>query len=184
MQLKGGIRILALNGAPFDRKRESELVIGVIGRQGGIEGALSFDVKIDGNDATANILRAVRNSKFNGQIRLVATNGVALGGLNIMDFGKISRSLGVGLVSVTRKRPRKNLLKEALSSDSERERKRELLDRTYEKVEIVRMRGFYVQYINIEKKDLEKKIDEVLSLLRIAHILASGVGHGESRGRI
>jgi endonuclease V-like protein UPF0215 family len=184
MRFKSGVRILALNGAPFDREMGSELVVGMIGRHGIIEGALSFRVGIDGNDATECILEAVRDSKFNGQIRIIATNGVALGGLNLMDFEEISESLSVGLVSITRKRPRKSLLKKALSLDPGRMRKRKLLDRLYKKIQIVRMRGLYVQFINIDRESLEMRIDEALSLLRIAHIVASGVGSGESRGRI
>jgi len=184
MLLKGGTRILALTGAPFDRRDDGELIIGLIERMGNIEGSISFRIKVDGSDATSQLVTAIKHSKFSDQIRIIATNGVALGGLNIMDFERISKDLGVGLVSVTRKRPRKSLLKKALSKDSNRIEKTEILDRIYSRIEIVRMEGFYVQLMNVDEKSVRKRFDEIFSLLRTAHIIASGIGHGESRGRI
>lgn len=184
MQFKSGTRILALNGAPFEKNEGKELVIGLIGRMGSIEGSVSFNINIDGSDATLRLMNALGRSKFKGQVRIIATSGVTLGGLNIMDFERISKLLGVGIVAITRKRPRKSLLKKALSGDPERARKAALLDSMYSKIEIVRVKGFYVQLMNIDGESVRKRFDEIFSLLRTAHLVASGIGHGESRGRI
>ena len=184
MQLKEGVRILALNGAPIDRKSGSELVVGIVGRKDRIEGSISFTVDVDGNNATDALLKAVKASRFSGQIRIVALNGVVLGGLNILDLRKISSSLGVGAVAITRKRPRISLLRKALSKDPERTRKTAVLEGMHKEIRIWRMTGLYVQSLGVEKAYLERRIGEIAGLVRIAHLIASGIGHGESRGRI
>lgn len=184
MRIKSGSRVLALNGAPFRRDEGRELVIGLIGRTGIIEGSLSFFVEVDGSDSTERIIEAVKRSRFSDQIRTIAMNGVALGGLNVVDLEVLSKRLGVGVIVVTRKRPRRSLLKKALSKGPESKRKSETIDRIYKKVSLARIDGFYVQSLGLEQKTVGKMLEEVLSLLRLAHIVASGIGHGESRGRI
>lgn len=185
MQLKRGVRILALNGAPFRKGAEgSERVIGIIGRQGSIEGALSFKVEIDGTDSTEQLIKSVKKSRFSEQIKLIAVNGITVGGLNILDFERIAKELDVGIVGITRRKPRSSLLKKALTLDPKRRQKLEIIERTYKKVEMERMNSLYAQCLNVETVDVKKMIDEIFSLLRTAHIISSGIELGESRGRI
>ena len=44
--------------------------------------------------------------------------------------------------------------------------------------------GFYVQHIGIEKGAVSKYIKNASESLRLAHMIASGVVRGESRGRL
>lgn len=183
MLLKAGARILALNGAPFRRNGRRELIIGLVARMGQIEGALSFEVSIDGDDATENLIRSLGRSKFADQVKVIATNGIALGGLNIMDFEKIAVELGVAVVSVTRKRPRRSLLRKALSGNPQAKAKNAMIERNYKKIKIIRKNGFYVQLLGIDEKSATGRMEEIISLLRTTHMIASGIGNGESRGR-
>lgn len=182
--LKKGIRILALNGAPFRRGEERELVIGIVGRGSLIEGSISFNVDIDGTDSTEMLIKSFKASKFRDQIKIIAINGITLGGLNILDFEKISNELGVGVIGITRNKPRRSLLKKSLVRDPKRKLKAEMIDRLYKKIAVVRRKGFYIQFFHIEDEDLMQISDEAFQLLRVAHLLASGIKQGESRGRI
>lgn len=184
MPLKKGIRILALNGAPFSEDEKKELVIGIIGRNGIVEGSISFYVDVDGTDSTDRIIGRLKSSKFMDQVRVVAMNGITLAGLNIIDSARVAEELGAGIVAVTRKRPRRSLLKIALRGDPYRKEKVEVIERTYKRMEIRRINGFYVQSLNLGGKELEKVFVDAASFLRIAHIISSGIAAGESRGRI
>ncbi len=184
MQLKRGVRILALNGSRFDKKGGKELVIGIVGRNGLIEGSLSFYVSVDGNDSTENLIRALEESKFGEQVRVIVINGITLAGLNILDFEEVSKRAKAGMIAITRKKPRKSLLIASLHKDGERKFKEAVIRNTYKKVKISRIDGFYFQLLGIDENYARSKAKELLSLLRIAHIISSGIALGESRGRI
>ncbi len=46
------------------------------------------------------------------------------------------------------------------------------------------MSGFYVQHVGIGKKDAASFLETSIKLLRLAHLIASGVSGGESSGRV
>lgn len=184
MQTKRGVRILAINGSKFERRGGKELVIGIIGRNGLIEGSLSFYARADGDDSTENLLNALKRSKFGEQVKIVVTNGITLAGLNIMDLEEVSKKANVGVAAVTRKKPRRSLLIASLHGDPEKKSKEEIIRRTYRKVKIARLNGFYFQLLGVDEVYAGAMAGEMLSLLRVAHIISSGIALGESRGRI
>ncbi|VVB77026.1 Uncharacterised protein [uncultured archaeon] len=62
--LKKGARILAIDDSSFTKGDKDALVAGVIGREGVVEGVISFHVSVDGTDSTGKIIRSVKKSKF------------------------------------------------------------------------------------------------------------------------
>ena len=184
MQLKRGVRILALNGSRFNKKGGKELVIGIIGREGLIEGSLSFYVGVDGDDSTESLIKALEESKFGEQVKIIVINGITLAGLNILDFEEIAKRTMAGMIAITRKKPRKSLLIASLHKDPEREYKEAVIRNTYKKVKIARIEGFHFQLLGVDEDYARSMAKELLSLLRIAHIISSGIALGESGGRI
>ena len=181
--LKGGIRILAIEDAPFKRSQEKDLIVGVIGRQELVEGILSSYVAVDGDDATDRILKMVKKSRFRDQIALIALNGVTLAGLNLVDIVSLSKQLKMPIIAITRKRPHENLLAAAIKKYGNK-KKLATLQSVNKKIEIERYGGYYIQIIGIDKKTAMKMLQKCVELLRLAHITASGVTTGESTGRI
>ncbi len=181
--LKRGIRILAIDDS-FKRGDSEALVIGIIGRQGLIEGAISSSTKIDGTDATMRIEEMVRRSKYSSQIALIVTNGITVGGLNIVDVCRLNESLNLPIVAITRKRPRVTALLAAMRRLDDYRHRAALVRKIRDRISIARLQGFYIQSIGISPKAAEKFMPDAVNLLRATHIIASGVAHGESKGRI
>jgi len=44
--------------------------------------------------------------------------------------------------------------------------------------------GFYIQYIGIARKELSTFVNTAYQMLRLAHLVASGIVKGESKGRL
>ncbi|MCL5419889.1 MAG: DUF99 family protein [Candidatus Marsarchaeota archaeon] len=182
--IKEGVRILALEGAPFRKGDEEALVIGTIGRRGAVEGILSFMVRVDGEDSTAKIIRAVARSRFADQIRLVALNGITLAGLNLVDVKRVERELRVKVIAITRKKPHLNLLINVVNKWARSRNKSRIMKYLEKDAKISRTRGYYVQYLNTAEGLREGVILRCADLLRLSHIIASGLARGESRGRM
>ncbi len=184
--LKGGIRILALDDAAFNPLDKRVLVIGAVGKQGSVEGAISFKIRKDGNDATEKLVKKLRISRFGKQIRLLATQSIMLGGLNYIDLFEVKDKLGLDCVALTRKRPNLQSLLNAIDAarpEGAEQKKREIA-LLYHKAEKFSDSGFYFLTTGIGKDDLHGLVYSITSLLRLAHIFASAVGKGESSTRL
>ncbi len=184
MPIKQGARILALDDAPFSRKGKTALVIGVIGRQRIIEGVLSFKVYVAGDDSTSKIIFAFRRSRFRSQIKALALNGGTLAGLNIVDMVKLRKELKLPILAITRRRPINERLTEALEASGASRKKIELAKRNFNACKLYNMNGYYIQSIGMEKLDVKMLSLEAAGLLRLAHLIASGIARGESKGRM
>ena len=167
--------------APFKKNGTEALIIGIIGRDYNVEGIISFRVKVDGDDATKALIKAVRSTRFLDQIKLIALNGITVGGLNVIDINDVSKELGIPIIGITRKRPRIKLLM-AASRDSKKKVK--ILEKTAKNIRVERMRGYYIQHMMKDSKGMEKRLHEALHFIRLAHLIASGIVHGESHGRL
>ncbi|MGC9205389.1 MAG: DUF99 family protein [Candidatus Micrarchaeia archaeon] len=187
-QMKKGIRVLSIACAPFEKSDKTALVIGVVSRGQLIEGLLSLRVSVDGNDATRVLAKKVKSSRFKDQIRLIALNGVALAGLNILDIEELSSSLKIPIMILTRKKPRLRAMSLAIKAATKNKdvatRKLVMLNKIKKVSRICKINGFYTQSIGIEKGEINLIIGEAIAMLRVAHIIASGISNGESKGRI
>ena len=184
--LKEGIRILAIDDSPFSKKDKEALAVGVLGRKGVIEGVISFCVKVDGSDSTKRIISKVKGSRFCNQIGLIALHGITLAGLNLVDIVELNEKLKIPVVEMTRKTPSRKRLWNAMRTAGLKDlaRRKKVLDRIEDNTQPMRSSGFHVQYLKIGRKDLKKHLDDSISLLRLAHIIASGIVKGESKGRL
>lgn len=183
--LKKGSRLLILEDAPFSRKEGKVLVFGIVARDGIIEGLISFRVERDGEDATEMIIKNVRRSRFGEQVKVLVTNGITVAGLNLIDIQRIAKALNVRVLAITRKKPHPSLLKRAVKMRGKNVREKvALIDRINDSVEIRRMSGHYVQVLNLDNLEVKEILGEALGKLRLAHIIASGITKGESRGRL
>ncbi|MCL5429905.1 MAG: DUF99 family protein [Candidatus Marsarchaeota archaeon] len=183
--MKKGVRILAIACAPL--KDGDTLLVGVVSRADMIEGILSTRVKVDGTDSTEKISRMLNKSRFREQVRLIAMNGIGIAGLNIVDVKSLERRTDAKVLSVTRRRPHPRKLIDALKAFADMEResvsaRMEMINQV-KKLNEFRTVGFYAQ-TTLERNDAEKFVTESVKLVRLAHLIASGVTSGESKGRI
>lgn len=183
--MKTGTRILALDDSAFSKKDGKSLVIGVVGRENIVEGIISFSVRIDGKDSAELIINAVRASRFRPQIKLIVLNGIVLAGLNIVDAERIRRELGIPVAGITRKKPHRDKLAEAIAKSSKHVHYRmQILDSIKEDAVLYRHKGYYLQLFGISRMSVDAKFEGMVAFLRLAHLIGSGIAKGESRGRI
>ena len=184
--MKAGIRFVAVASGPIN-ERERALIVGVVGRNGVIEGVLSSSIEVDGKDSTASIVKMIDRSRFKEQIRLVALNGIALAGLNVVEIPRLEKALKIKTVVLTRGKPRPRLLVHALDEfahESGKDVKRRIaLVNEQAKIGSVLSAGFHLQSA-IEEPEIRRLAKPIYEMLRIAHLIARGVETGESKGRI
>lgn len=182
--MKGGIRIAAVATGPATKGKDS-LVVCVIMRGGVIEGVLSTSAMTDGTDSTRKIISMIRRSRFREQVKLIALNGIAIAGLNVVDIRRAAKSLKVDFAVLTRHRPRKALLLKALKSLSEQTgtdtEERVKIVKEMAGLEFAKVGGFFVQSSAEVTENLATLVFEAL---RISHLVARGVATGESKGRV
>jgi endonuclease V-like protein UPF0215 family len=187
--MKQEIRILGIDDAPFDKFRDKGknlLVVGTIYRGGNyMDGLLSTKIKVDGSNSTSQLIKMVNQCKFKPQIRAIILDGIALGGFNIIDIEKLHKKTSIPVIVVIRRMPDFRKIKETLKK-LKIENKYQLIEKAGKPVKI---NSIYVQFKGITKEQAKEiiKLSSIHSLLpepiRVAHIIASGIKEGQSRGR-
>jgi len=185
--MKPEIRILGIDDAPFDKFMGGKTkLIGAFFRGGRLlDGILSTEITVDGNDATDKIISMVKNSKFYTQIRAILLNGIAVGGFNVIDIKKLSKKTKIPVIIVIRNYPDLGRIKEVLTNLGKKSKIKYLENAG----KIYKSGKIYTQFAGTSKK----KAEEILKIstvhanvpepLRVAHLIASGVTYGESRGK-
>jgi uncharacterized protein len=103
------------DGAFSRRHRYAPLAAVVLSAPKEVEGVLLDRVRVDGDDATETILRMLEGSAFTPGARALIVDGIAVGGFNLLDLGRLSRTLRLPVVSVTRRRPDFEKIRAALA---------------------------------------------------------------------
>ncbi len=187
--MKKEIRILGVDDMPFSFKDKKVDIVGVVMR-GGIylEGVLKTTIEVDGIDATEKLIKLINSSKHKKQLKLIMIDGVALGGFNVVDIEEIHKKTGLPAITITRKKPNMEKIREALMHSKKWEKKWKIISKG--EIEEIKLRyPLYVKYIGLKREEV---IDVIkLSIIRgaipepirVAHLIATGIKKGESRGR-
>ncbi|MBI2133478.1 DUF99 family protein [Candidatus Woesearchaeota archaeon] len=187
--VKEEIRVLGIDDAPFDKfKGDREtLVIATFFRGGSfIDGVLSTRIEVDGSDSTWKLIEMVNGCKFRPQLQCLMLDGIAVGGFNIVDVTELSSRTGLPVIVVVRDYPDFERIITVLKN-LKMEEKIRLIEKAG-KVE--KIGNVYCQLINITSE----KAAEIIRVtathsfipepIRAAHIIASGLVFGESRGKV
>ncbi len=189
--IKSEIRIVGWDDAPFDKHDKTVQIFGAIFRGGSwMDGLISTNVRIDGNDATEKIAGALNETRHKEQLRIIMLDGITLGGFNVVDLELLHKETNMGVIVVSRKMPEFPEIKKALTKVKDGGKKWALIEKAGAPVKMeIDGRGIYYQACGINNKDAVDviRLSSTRALipepLRIAHIIASGVVRGESRGR-
>lgn len=191
-EVKGEIRILGIDDAPFSFKsREKIPLIGTVFRGGDyIEGVLKTEITVDGDDATDRISEMVNTSRHKQQIRVIMLDGITVGGFNIVDLKELFDNTGIPIIVVTRKMPDLAAVKKAIENFKDKEEKLKALNSAGEIYKVdVNSGCVYIHPWGVDLVDAKKIVK--LSVrrgfipepIRVAHLIASAIVKGESRGR-
>lgn len=185
--LKREIRVIGIDDSPFKKfKRGKVLVVGTVFRGGlFMDGVLSTKVDIDGSDATKKIIDMINKCKFKPQLQCIFLNGIAVAGFNVIDVMELSKKTKLPVIVIIRKKPNIERIKETLIKIGKKN-KIKLIEKAGS---VVPVGEIYMQLtgIGIDKAKEILKIVCTRSLIpepiRIAHLIASGITDGESRGK-
>ena len=176
--------MLGIDDSPFTEKDESVLVVGVVWRSGVVEGVLSTHVKRDGLDSTKKLEGMIKKSKFRQQLRMIVMHGATLAGFNIVDIRKLSRSLALPVIAVTKRKPHARKVKNALRNLQDSERRGRLLESAGPVLKIGRL---YAHLAGIGSEDAREFLSAFGGMpepVRLAHLIGSGIVRGESHGKV
>lgn len=184
--VKKEIRVLGIDDGPFDKFKDKEcLVVGTVFRGGNYpDGILSTKVKVDGNDSTARIIAMVNKSKFKPQLQSIMLDGIAVGGFNVVDIEKLNKKTRIPVIVVVRNYPDFKEIERVLKK-LKKYKQLKLIEKAGKPVKAGKI---WVQFkgISIDKVKEVIRITATRSYLpepiRVAHLIASGIVKGESKG--
>ncbi len=162
-------------------------IVGCVTELHYVEGFMMEKISVDGFDSTEKIVKMISRSKFREQLKCIFLSGITFGGFNLADISEIYEKTNVPVVVVMRKIPNFEKIKEALEKVGDFEKRWKIVERAGE---VRKLGNVYVQLAGCELSDAEKFLKattlkgNIPEPLRIAHLVASAIVHGESRGKV
>lgn len=106
-QVKTEIRILGVDDARFKRGHDQwTRLVGVVMRGGQwIEGFLQVPILVDGDDATTQLNRMIRESSHYGQLRVIMTCDTIFGGVNVLDLPAVAETTHLPVIAISDAKP-------------------------------------------------------------------------------
>jgi endonuclease V-like protein UPF0215 family len=100
------LRVIGFDDAPFARRAGSEVrLVGAVCAGTRFEGMVVGRLRRDGWNATDAVAETLLGGKFLPQLHLVLLDGIAFGGLNVVDLPALAGRLGRPCVAVMRRPP-------------------------------------------------------------------------------
>ncbi len=180
--------VIGFDDAPFEaRHRGDVLIVGAVYAGARLEGVLSAKVRRDGANATRVLVRLVQGSRFYPHLQLVLLQGIAFAGFNVVDLHELHRLLEVPVMAVVRRRPDLAKIRRALLEHVPGgARKWKLIEEAGPVEQVGRI---FIQRAGIPLAPAAAALKHLCVTaaipepLRTAHLIAGGIGHGESRHR-
>lgn len=191
-RIKDEIRIIGFDDAPFIKRRgEKTIIVGVVFRGASvIDGVLTSEITVDGDDFNSRIIYLINSSRQKGQLRVIMLNGITFGGFNVADIQEIYRHTGIPVIVVVRRKPDIELIKKALKKAGQYKSRYKRILRAGKSfpVYIRNNKAIFIQIAGIELENAEAIVrltavrSHIPEPLRVAHIIASGIVLGASHG--
>jgi endonuclease V-like protein UPF0215 family len=186
--IKKEIRVLGIDDAPFRKGvDEKVLVVGVVYRGGNyLDGVISDFVTVDGDDATDMLISMIKRTKHRGQLQMIMIKGLAVGGFNVIDIKRLWHKTKLPVLVVMKRLPKWGEFFDAMKNAPNWKEKLDLVEKAGV---ITKSNHLYIQSAGLSDKDAFEVIKiscthgKIPEPLRAAHIIASGIVEGESRGR-
>jgi endonuclease V-like protein UPF0215 family len=183
-----GVKVVGFDDGPFDRRKKGDvLVVGAIYRGGDfLDGMVATRIRRDGHNATDRLVSALSSSRYFPQLHYVMLDGIAFGGFNVVDTGRLHLETGLPVLVVVRKRPDLAAVRRALLRLPRGEQRWRLVEAAGE---VEPCRDVYVQRAGLELEEAEALLAVTCSRakipepLRAAHIIAGAMVTGEGGKR-
>ncbi len=179
--------VVAFDDGPFPRRHAGRVpVVGTVYADLRLDGVLTGSVEKDGTDAADELARLVVASRFEGHIRLVMLQGIALAGFNVVDVFALQQRLARPVLVVSRRLPDLGAIKAALQAH--------IPDgaakwRIIERLGAMEPAGpVFIQRVGIDRDSALETVarfavhGHIPEPLRSAHLIAGALVDGQSRG--
>ncbi len=187
--LKQLIRVLGIDDGPFKFSDETVPIIGVVMRGGYLDGVLRSQVRVDGEEATEVVIGLIEKSRYKEQVRVLMLDGVALGGFNVVDLEEVNKRTDIPCISVTRERPDYMAMEKVLKTKfKDWERRWAIVGHEDLFTVDTGHKPLYVRAHGIDNNEAKRLIVRSIlrgalpEPLRVAHIIATALVKGESKG--
>jgi endonuclease V-like protein UPF0215 family len=190
--MKNQIRILGIDDGAFSFDDARTAVVGVVMRLPNyVEGVMLTDVTVDGElDSTDRLIDMVSASRYLDQLKLIIIDGIALGGFNVVNIERLHDRLGIPVATITRDKPNFTEIEKALKTHFDDWELRLAMMKQAGITEFGTAHSpIYVGKIGIGNEELAEILDMATvkgalpEVLRVAHLIATAISKGESRGR-
>jgi endonuclease V-like protein UPF0215 family len=181
--------VLGVDDAPFDKQQPHPVpVVGVL-MEGNdlVEGVALTTFPVDGAEATGFLADWIGGLRWRDAMQAVVLGGITMAGLGLVDIDELARRLGIPVLAVTRRNPRESRIGEALEAAGLPDR----LPAARRSPRAIRVTpGLHVACAGTEPARAAELIRATLRKsrmpepLRVAHLVASAVARGQSRGRV
>ncbi|AAM30703.1 endonuclease dU [Methanosarcina mazei] len=189
--VKPEIRILGIDDSAL--LNEKVMIVGTVFRGGDwIDGVLRSEITRDGLDATEVMVTMIKNSRHHNQLRVIMLDGITYGGFNVVDIEELYRETGLPVIVIMRSCPDFEKIRSALKHFSDGEERWKIIKKAGKIEKLITGRNgtpIYIQKAGIGAKNVEKIIrltsirSSIPEPLRVAHLIATGITLGESRGK-
>lgn len=189
--IKQEIRILGIDDSALISDRI--LLVAAFFRGGKwLEGVLRSHITRDGMDGTDVIIEMVKNTKHYPQIRVIMLDGVTYGGFNPIDIVRLYEETGIPVIVIMRDCPDFARIGSALKHLPLTEERLAIIKKAGRIVKVVTKDAsnpVYMQWVGIDKDDAKRIVklastrSNIPEPLRVAHLIATGIVCGESRGK-
>lgn len=181
------LRAIGFDDAPFARAGRGDVgVAGVVCAGTRFEGLVWGHVRRDGWNATEEVVRLLDGGKFLPQLHLVLLDGIAFGGLNVVDLALLAERLARPCVAVMRRPPDLGAMERAIRRLPRPGRRLELLRRAGP---VLRLGGFTFQVRGAPPEATARALARLTDRgavpepLRLAHLVGAAFRTGESGRR-
>lgn len=188
--MKAQSRLIGFDDGPFTFASESCVLAGVMTRGAGyVEGVLAGEVTVDGSDATQTVLDLLSGTGFGETAHAVAFDGGTVAGFNVLDLDRLHEALGVPVLALTRDRPDPGQVRDALEANVANPEERARLLEAHPIHEVSLGAGVvFVRHVGGRTEELGQLLDhqtvrgKTPEALRVAHLVATAIAEGSSRG--
>jgi endonuclease V-like protein UPF0215 family len=180
---------LGIDDAPFDKGQPEPVRIVAVLMEGNnlVEGMAVTEFPVDGTDATGFLADWIKTMRWEAALHAIVLGGITLAGLGLVDIEELAGRIGVPVLAVTRRETGKSRVGEALIAAGLADRL-PIVDRS---PPAIRVRpGLYMALAGTDREHAIALIEATLHKsrmpepLRLAHLTASALAWGQSRGRV
>jgi hypothetical protein len=180
--------VIGFDDAPFARElRGDVMLVGAVCARTRLDGVLRGSVRRDGRNAASTMQAMIERSQFRASLQAVLLQGIAVAGFNVVDVRALHEALGLPVLVVARRQPDLASIRRALYARVPGAARKWRLIEAAGPMEPVR--GIYVQRLGLTREQAETLLrattlhGKLPEPIRLAHLIASGVATGRSRGR-